>query len=102
MAEPRITNSAVVVIRVLKALKGRTLHGASNTELAKSLGESPSTITRALQTLEAEGLANKLDNGWWAPGMALLQIAQAHAEEMARAQARINEINQRVMSGAQR
>ncbi len=53
-----------------------------------------------MQTLIEEGLAVKLDTGRFAPGVALLQIAQAHAEEMARMQGRINEINQRVLAGA--
>ncbi|SFQ51674.1 hypothetical protein SAMN05216177_1271, partial [Ectopseudomonas toyotomiensis] len=49
-----------------------------------------------------EGLAVKLDNGRFAPSIALLQIAQAHANEMGAAQHRINEINQRVLAGASR
>ena len=88
------------MLRALKALKGHALHGLSNTELAQLTGDSPSNITRAMQTLIEEGLAVKLDTGRFAPGVALLQIAQAHAEEMARMQGRINEINQRVLAGA--
>ena len=45
-------------------------------------------------------LAMKLENGRFAPGIQLLQIAMAHSHEMARAQDRINEINQRVISGS--
>lgn len=92
--------SATRVLRALKALGGHALHGLSNTELARLTGDSPSNITRAMQTLIAEGLAVKLDTGRFAPGIALLQIAQAHAEEMARMQGRIQEINQRVLAGA--
>ncbi|EPU4776462.1 IclR family transcriptional regulator, partial [Escherichia coli] len=51
-------------------------------------------------TLIEEGLAMKLENGRFAPGIQLLQIAMAHSHEMARAQDRINEINQRVISGS--
>lgn len=102
MSTPRTSDSGARVLRVLKALKGYTLTGISNGELAKGLGESPANINRALNTLIAEGLAVKLDNGRFAPGIALLQIAQAHANEMANAQARINEINQRVLAGAGR
>jgi len=96
----RTFSSATRVLRALKALKGYALHGLSNTELAQLTGDSPSNITRAMQTLIEEGLAVKLDTGRFAPGVALLQIAQAHAEEMARMQGRINEINQRVLAGA--
>lgn len=98
----RTSDSGGRVLRVLKALKGHSLTGLSNGELAKGLGESPATINRCLNTLIEEGLATKLDTGRFAPGIALLQVAQAHANEMANAQNRINEINQRVLAGAGR
>lgn len=102
MTTPRTSDSGARILRVLKALKGYSLTGISNGELAKGLGESPSAINRAVNTLIAEGLAVKLDNGRFAPSVALLQIAQAHANEMNTAQHRINEINQRVLAGASR
>lgn len=96
----RTSDSGARVLRVMKALKGHTLYGLSNGELAKALKESPATINRCLNTLIAEGLAVKLDTGRFAPGMALLQIAQATANELDSAQARIREINQRILAGA--
>ena len=39
------------ILRVLKALKGSSLSGRSNSELAKALDESPANINRALNTL---------------------------------------------------
>lgn len=100
MNKPRTNDSALRVLRVLKALKGHSLHGLANGELATALGESPANITRYMATLIEAGLATKLDSGRFAPGMQLLQIAQAHANEMANAQNRINEINQRVLAGS--
>lgn len=94
----RVTDSGARVLRVLKALRGQTLVGLSNGELAKSLGDSPATINRCMNTLIAEGMAIKLDSGRFALSISVLQIAQAHADEMSRATNRINEINQRVMS----
>ncbi|MGO3029513.1 helix-turn-helix domain-containing protein [Pseudomonas sp. G.S.17] len=88
------------VLRVLKALKGHTVTGLSNTELAKLTGDSPSNITRAMQTLIEEGLAMKLDNGRFAHSVGMLQIAQAHAEHMVRLQGRMQEINQRIAAGS--
>ncbi|GFM85388.1 IclR family transcriptional regulator [Pseudomonas cichorii] len=88
------------VLRVLKALKGHTITGLSNTELAQLAGDSPSNITRAMQTLIEEGLAVKLDNGRFAHSVGMLQIAQAHAEHMARLQGRMQEINQRIAAGS--
>ena len=67
-----------------KALRGHALNGISNGELATALHESPANINRALNTLIEEGLALKLENGRFAPGIQLLQIAMAHSNEMAR------------------
>ncbi|WP_339665833.1 helix-turn-helix domain-containing protein [uncultured Pseudomonas sp.] len=96
----RTSESGARVLRVMKALKGHTLNGLSNGELAKALGETPATINRCINTLIAEGLASQLDTGRFAPGMQLLQIAQATANELDSAQARIREINQRMLAGA--
>lgn len=96
----RTVSAAARVLRVLKALKGHTVTGLSNTELAHLAGDSPSNITRAMQTLIEEGLAVKLDNGRFAHSVGVLQIAQAHAEHMDRLQGRMQEINQRIAAGS--
>ena len=100
MSNDATINSAQRVLRILKALRGRTLNGVSNQELAAMTGESPTNVTRALATLMAEDFAVKLDNGLYAPGIALLQFAQAHADEFARMTARMAETNQRIAAGA--
>lgn len=100
MQKKNTSSSGSRILRVLKALRGHSLNGISNGELATALGESPAGINRALNTLIEEGLAIKLDTGRFAPGIQLLQIAMAHSTEMARAQDRINEINQRVIAGS--
>ncbi|HAT1685148.1 TPA: helix-turn-helix domain-containing protein [Klebsiella oxytoca] len=87
-------------LRILKALKGKSLHGLSNKELAKALGESEANISRAISSLIKEGMVQRLDTGRYAPGMQLLFIAQAFSNEMATAQARIAELNQRVLAGS--
>jgi DNA-binding IclR family transcriptional regulator len=96
----RTVSAAARVLRVLKALKGHTVTGLSNTELAQLAHDSPSNITRATQTLIEEGLAVKLDNGRFAHSVGMLQIAQAHAEHMARLTDRMQEINQRIAAGS--
>lgn len=98
----RTSDSGARVLRVLKALRGHSLTGLSNGELAKGLGESPSAINRCLNTLIAEGLATKLDTGRFAHSVAMLQIAVAHSNEVAGAQNRIDELKQRVSAGANR
>jgi len=87
--------SAEKVLKVLKALRGHSLQGVSNQELAKKLEESPSQIYRALQTLVAEGLVKKDENDLYTLGTALVQMAKAHDNEIERAKARIAEIEHR-------
>jgi DNA-binding IclR family transcriptional regulator len=100
MVVNRKVSAAARVLRVLMALKGHTITGLSNAELAQLTQDSPSNITRAMQTLIEEGLAVKLDNGRFAHSVAVLQIAQAHAEHMARLTGRMQEINQRIAAGS--
>lgn len=96
----RVSSSALKALTVLKALKGHTLVGLSNNELATALGETPTTINRCLNTLIEAGLATKLDTGRFALSVGMLQIAQAHANEMSRATDRINELQQRIHAGS--
>ncbi len=96
----RVTESGAKTVRVLFALKGHTITGLSNSDLAQGLGESPSTINRILNTLIEEGAATKLANGRFALGLRVLQLAQAHANELSQAQGRIDELSQRVQAGA--
>ncbi len=93
-------NSARKTLRVFKALKGHTLNGVSNQTLAHQLGMPASGVSRAMDSLIAEGLAQRLESGNYALSVMTLQIAQAHANEVARATERITEINQRVLAGA--
>jgi len=92
--------SARKVLRVLKALKGRTLTGISNKELCAQLSLPPSAVTLSVDTLIAEGLAQRLPDGRFALSIAALQIAQSHANEMERAMAHIQETNARIAAGA--
>ncbi|MFL1515269.1 IclR family transcriptional regulator [Pseudomonas prosekii] len=96
----RPVSAGARVLRVFKALKGHTVTGLSNTELAYLTQDSPSNITRAMRTLIDEGLALKLDNGRFAHSVGVLQIAQAHAEHMVRLTERMQEINQRIAAGS--
>ncbi|AMK09628.1 helix-turn-helix domain-containing protein [Pseudodesulfovibrio indicus] len=88
------------VLRVLALLKGHTLDGLANGEIAQALDETPVNISRALAVLAEEGWVTQLPSGRYAHHISVLQLAQAHANEMDRASSRIREINQRVMAGA--
>ena len=92
----RISASGLKVLSVLTALQGHCLNGLSNTDLAKALRESPSTINRCCNTLIAAGLATQLENGRFAHSVKLLQIAQSTVTELSRASERIAELTQRI------
>ncbi len=62
MTTKRVNETALRVLRVLIALKGHTLTGLSNGEVAKALGESPANITRYMQTLIEAGLVERRED----------------------------------------
>ena len=88
--------SAEKVLKVLFALRGNYIFGVSNKQLAESLNETPTSITRSLQTLEANGWAEKRDNGNYAPSIKAVRFSTACKEEYDRVQARIAEYKQRL------
>lgn len=94
------TNSFARGLRVLRALKGHSLNGIRNADLAVLTGESPAFITRAMDTLIAEGFAARVHEGRFALSISMLQIAQGHATEMAAAADRIQEVSARINAGA--
>lgn len=100
MHKSQISTSGSRTLRVLKALKGYTLTGLSNSDIAKKINESPVNVTRSLKTLIQEGLVIKLDNGLFAHSVQMLQIAQAHAIHINKMQDQITEITQRITAGA--
>ena len=100
MHKSQISTSGSRALRVLKVLKGYTLTGLSNGDIAKMINESPVNVTRALQTLIEEGFVIKLDNGLFAHSVQMLQIAQAHAIHISKMQDQITEINQRITAGS--
>lgn len=100
MAKGEGGSSARRALRVMKALKGRSLQGLAVREIATILHESEVNVCRALDALEAEGLAAKLDTGRWALTVGMLQIAESYQREMDAATSRIAEIRQRVAAGA--
>ncbi len=90
--------SAERVLKVLFALRGHYVVGVSNKQLSESLNETPVFITRALQTLESGGWAEKRDNGNYAPSMKAIHFASACKDEHDRLKARIHEYEQRLQT----
>ncbi len=95
-----MSTSAKRTLKILKALKGHTLNGLSNNDLARIVNDTPSNITRALDTLITEGLVEKKETGRFSLSIQTLQIAVSHLEEMDKVKRKADELNQRVISGS--
>ena len=100
MTKTKTSNTGQRVLDVLKVLRGHSLDGLSNKDIASALGCQASAVTRATTDLIEAGLVVKLDNGRFAHSIQMLQIAVAHSREIEKASARISELNQRVAAGA--
>lgn len=87
--------AAEKVLKVLFALRGHYIMPITITELAKQVGDSPSQVHRALQTLINEGFAEQRENSTYAPSMAVIQFANANVEEFNRFKSRMQEYQQR-------
>ena len=99
----KTTDAAAGVVRtceILKVLKGHTLTGLTLTDIARTIGATPSTTLRTLQGMATRDAVIQLDSGRWALGIALLQVAESHHREMSKASGRISELTQRVAAGA--
>lgn len=89
-------------LRILKALKGHSLDGMSNGELANAINDSAVNVSRVMETLVEEGMVKRLESGRYAPGQQLLYIAMAFTNEMSAGQARIAELTQSVIAGSKK
>jgi DNA-binding IclR family transcriptional regulator len=95
------TNLVSRTLQIISVLKGRTLNGLTNGEIAKATKLPAATVTRILAVMCADGFAMQHDNsGRYSLSVRMLQIAQCHADEMSRATSKIEELNQRVHTGA--
>lgn len=89
------------ILALCLLLAGNELHGLSPTEIARELKAGPSTVTRDLANLNLAGYAEKIpETGRWRLGPRLIQIGIKFGNAMARAEARVGEINQRYTRAA--
>ncbi|AAP96320.1 IclR family transcriptional regulator [[Haemophilus] ducreyi] len=93
-------NTTQRALRILKALKGRSLTGLTNKELCEAIGETPVNVTRAIAFLEAEGFVQRLNTGAYGLSYQILQIAVSHETEMQKASERLAQVRARVQAGA--
>lgn len=84
-------NATVRALRILKAMKGRSLAGVSNKELALNLGESAVNVSRALKVLMAEGFVVKNEmTGRFMLSYQLLAMAREYQIELASQKSKID------------
>lgn len=83
------------LLKVFKALEAHPIIGISNKDIADGLGISPSSVSRDLEDLIAEGLATKLDNGNFAYSMKTLQIAERFRRQQEDLERRLKEVLRR-------
>ncbi|MBS0039513.1 helix-turn-helix domain-containing protein [Neisseria polysaccharea] len=83
------------LLKVFKALEAHPIIGISNKDIADGLGISPSSVSRDLEDLIAEGLATKLDNGNFAYSMKTLQIAERFRRQQEDLERRLAEVLRR-------
>lgn len=93
-------NLVVRTLRILNVLKGKTLSGLSNTEIAAATEIPAPTVTRILAVMVEENFAMQLDNGRYALSVRMLGIAQSHADELDRGQSNLDQLKHRVHSAA--
>ena len=86
-----------ITARLLFGLAGHSYRGLRLQQIADGIGESPSTTLRNLQRLADDGLVERAPHGKdsWRLSPRVVQIATAHAQEVAREQRQLDEFNQR-------
>ncbi|AWI78607.1 hypothetical protein CEW87_04055 [Parazoarcus communis] len=84
------------ILRAVVVLAGNEFMGIAPGELAKALGESPSTATRDLHNMKEAGFAEQIqETGRWRLGPKVVQISYAFSTELARAESRLAEVKNR-------
>ena len=86
-----------IFTRVLFGLAGHSRHGLRLKQIADGIRESPSTTLRNLQRMEADGLVERsaYDKDNWRLTPRVVQMAIAHAEELARETQQLDEFKTR-------
>lgn len=84
-------------LRLLWILQGHAFDGLRLKQIAEVLQASAPTALRDLEVLAAEGVAERIPgrDECWRLTPKLVQLARAHDDDMRRARARVDELDQR-------
>lgn len=94
--------SQVRILKIINCLKGHAIDGLSNTDIATMIKDSKANVSRTLDVMIAEGFAVKHEEtGRFSLSKKMISIATSTMLELDKAEAKINEIRQRIIAGAQ-
>lgn len=102
MEKASTNTSQVRILKIISALKGHTLTGLSNSEIAAAIKDSKTNVSRALDVMITEGFAIKHDSGRFSLSSKVASIAMLTMMEFDQAENKINEMKQRMFAGAQK
>lgn len=94
----RISTGSLSTLKVMTALAGHAVAGASNAELAAALKMTPSMVNRCVNTLIHAGLARKLDTGRFAPTPRFAALSRAVDQQVETAKDRLAEMEQNIQA----
>lgn len=84
------------LLKVVTALAGHEFSGVTLAEITAALSEDKANVHRDLQVLEDEGWAERLpDSTRWRLAPRMVQLALAFQRELAKAESRVAELQQR-------
>lgn len=91
-----ISDSQQRILQLVQVLAGHEVEGLAPGQIATLAECTPSQVTRDLANLKHCGWAEQIANtGRWRLGPQIVQISLRHAQALARAQARLDEVQNR-------
>jgi DNA-binding IclR family transcriptional regulator len=92
-----VSASQTRVLQLIRALQGRCYQGLRLRDIAAAVEQAAPTTLRDLQAMEAEGFAERIPgrDDCWRLGPALVRIAHAHTDEVARLRQQVDDHDQR-------
>lgn len=98
MAESaRPPQASQTTLKILNLLQKHFVHGLTNSDIAKSVGVSPSQVVHHVAALEAEGFADRIpETGRIRPSVRHAQACYQITRSLEDAAARVEELKSRI------
>lgn len=97
MSEVKGSNNVRRSLKLIFILQGRSFQGLRLKQLSEAVDSTPSTTLRDLEIMADEGVVERIvgREDYWRLSPRLVQVAHAHADELARLNNSLSEFNQR-------